>query len=529
LGRALSQARQLRWRRHEAAIAIGLAALVMVLASGLPLVQLAFQLGAVGAEGLRILGTARPWRLLGQSLALAGAVTAASLAAGVPLGILVARTDLAGRRLVWALHAFPFALPPFLLALGWFQALGRQGFMGGETTAGLLFGWAGAIWVLAFAFAPVVTSLVAVGLMGVDVAQEEAARVVARPSRVLVRILLPAVAPAIVLGALLAFVLTVSELGVPTFLRVDVFPAAVFARLGGVDYAPGEAFGLVLPLIPLVAVLVLVERRFVGPRSFAVLGLRGGSRTPLPLGRWRWPLSVAAWAVALTGLLPIGALALRAARGTSMSVILGWARAAPFNGLLVSAAAATIVTVMALVAGQALARGHRSGKALDTLSVLAFIMPAAVLGVGLISVWNRPLTAGLYSSVAIIVVGFIARYAAVGLRTCAVALRQVSPTLEEAAATTGARYGRRLLRIVVPTARRGIGFAWLATFVFCLRDLETAILYYPPGREPLTVRIFTLEANGPEPVVAGLACLHVLVTAAVMGAGTWFLKRGSPA
>jgi iron(III) transport system permease protein len=84
------------------------------------------------------------------------------------------------------------------------------------------------------------------------------------------------------------------------------------------------------------------------------------------------------------------------------------------------------------------------------------------------------------------------------------------------------------VRILIPSAGRGLGLAWLATFVFCLRDLETAVLYYPPGREPLTVRIFTLEANGPEPIVAGLACLHVVITGLVVVTGAWLLRRGSP-
>jgi iron(III) transport system permease protein len=518
-----------RWRRHEASIALGVAGLAIVVSSGLPLIQLAAELLSVGLDGIRILATSRPWQLLGNSLALGAAVTALSLALGIPLGVLLARTDLPGRRLIWALHAFPFALPPFLLGLGWFHAFGRQGFLGGETSARLLFGWPGAIWVLAFAFTPIVSSLVAVALLGVDASQEEAARLVARPLRVLTRILLPAVAPAVLLAALLVFVLTISELGVPMFLRVDVFPAAVFARLGGVDYAPGEAFGLVLPLLPLVLALALLERRFVGRRSFAVLGLRGGSRIPLSLGRWRPALTAAAWAVALLGLMPLAALALRAARAGSMAAVMGWAREAPLNSLLLAAAGATVVTLVAIVGGHALARGQRSAAALDGLQVLAFVTPAAVLGVGLVALWNRPLTGAVYDSMAIIVVGFVARYGAVGMRACAIAFSQVPVTLEEAAAVTGARYLRRMVRILAPAARRGVAFAWLATFVFCLRDLETAVLYYPPGKEPLTVRIFTLEANGPEPIVAGLACLHVLMTGVVVGAGAYLLKRGSPA
>jgi iron(III) transport system permease protein len=363
--------------------------------------------------------------------------------------------------------------------------------------------------------------------MAVDSSQEEAARVVAPLWRVVTGILLPAVKPAVVLGALLVFVLTISELGVPMFLRVDVFPAAVFARLGGVDYAPGEAFGLVLPLLPLVLALALIERRFVGRQAFAVLGLWGGSRTPLPLGRWRSILSVAAWLVALAGVCPILALAWRAARGASMSTVLDWARAAPVNSLVVSAVAASVVVLTGAIAGHALARGHPVGRALDAVSALAFITPAAVLGVGLIGLWNRPWTGGVYGSLGILVIGLVARYGVVGTRACAVAFSQVPSTLEDAASAVGAGYARRMWRIVIPSARRGVGFAWLATFIFCLRDLETSVLYYPPGREPLTVRIFTLEANGPEPIVAGLACLQVVITAVVMLTGTRLLGPGS--
>jgi ABC-type Fe3+ transport system permease subunit len=104
------------------------------------------------------------------------------------------------------------ALPPFLLALGWFGVFGRQGLLGSEATSALLFGSAGVAAILSLAFTPVVTSLVAVALLGVDPAQEEAARIMARPLRVVTRILLPAVRPALVLAAILVFTLTLSEL-----------------------------------------------------------------------------------------------------------------------------------------------------------------------------------------------------------------------------------------------------------------------------------------------------------------------------
>ena len=162
---------------------------------------------------------------------------------------------------------------------------------------------------------------------------------------------------------------------------------------------------------------------------------------------------------------------------------------------------------------------------LDLVGILAFMVPAVLLGAGLIALWNRPGTQFIYGGVGIIIIGYIARYGIIGIRTMAVAVAQAPLSLEQAASTFGAGYARRLVSIVLPLHRRGLGAAWLLALVFCMRDLETAVLYYPPGWEPLTVRIFTLEANGPEAVIAGLSILHVAITACVLAAGTWLLTR----
>lgn len=495
---------------------LALAGAVLVVAALFPFLSLFAELPATAWTAMAVLGTARPWVLLLRSIVLAAVVTAASLAAGIPLGLVIARTDLPFRRVIWALHLFPFFLPPFVLALGWFHLLGKTGLVGSETTSRLLFSGAGAIWVLWLTFTPVCTSLVALGLMGVDASLEEAARLVASPARVAMRILIPAARPAIVLAALLVFALAISELAVPMFLRVPVFPAAVFSRLGGIDYAPGEAFALALPLLPLAFLLLAVERRFVGPRVFAVGGLRGMAREPIPLSAWRRIVMLAAWLLVLVTLAPLLLLLLRAARGGGLTQLPRWLGSAPWNSLLSGAIAATVIAALGFILGHATARRIRGATSLDALSMLAFITPAPVLGVGLIAVWNRGWTQAVYGSLAILVVGFVARYAVVALRTVSSVTLQIPRHLEEAAATAGAGAWRRLGGIVLPLSARGVFAGWLLAFLFCVRDLETAVLFYPAGREPLTVRLFTLEANGPPAVVAGLAVAQVGLTAALL-------------
>jgi len=506
-------------------LVLSAAGAVVLLTSVLPLARLLTEIPGAGAAALSVLSAFRPWLLLIRSLMLAAAVTACAIAIGVPLGLLIARTDLPGRRALWMVHAFPMFLPPFLLALGWFQLFGREGFLGGEVTARLLFSEVGLVAVLALTFSPVVTSMMALALLGMDASLEEAARVAARPWRVATRILLPAARPALALAAIVVFALSVSELGVPMFLRVDVFPAAVFARLGGIRYAPGEAFALVMPLMPVAIGLLFLERRLVGAGSFAVAGLRGMSRAPIPLGHWHPALAAVSWSIAVAGALPLGALALRGARGRGFGQLPQWIGLAPWTSLGTAVVAATVIVAVGLVLGHGVARRLRGASMLDALAVLAFVTPASVLGVGLIAVWNHPAMGGLYASVAILIVGYIARYAVVGIRAVASVVLQSPVHLEEAAAAAGARFWRRLTRIILPVNLRGVAAGLLLAMVFCLRDFETAVLYYPPGREPLPVRIFTLEANGPPPVVAALALSHVVLTAFVVAGGSLLVLR----
>jgi iron(III) transport system permease protein len=457
--------------------------------------------------------------LLARSLALAAAVALLATALGLSLSLLLTRSDLPGRGVLIWLHGFPLFLPPLLLALGWFHLLGREGLLGSAASSRLLFSPVGVVGVLVLAFSPVATFLCTLALRGVDPALVEAARL-GRGG--VLRVVLPAIRPAALVAAIVIFSLALSELGVPNFLRVAVYPAAVFAWLGGVDFRPGEAALLAAPLLLVALLLVYLERRALRGRSFAVLGLRQHQRVALaPPGQGQLPTTLAALLAAAAALAPLAALLHVAVARGGLGELLTWIDDSLWVSLTTAAAGATTVTAVAVVLGHGLCRRRHEAVVMDTLSVAAFLVPAAVLGVGLIAIWTPT---PLYGGLGIIVVGYVARYATVGIRAVAAAMAQSNPNLEQAAAAFGGSYLRRMTRIVVPLHRRGVGGAWLMTFVFCLRDLETAVLYYPPGGETLTVRIFTLEANGPPGVIAGLCLVQVALTAVAALGGAALLR-----
>ena len=498
-------------------ILLGGSGAILITACLLPLIWPLIGLVGAGGEAasLSLLADPALWRLLARTVAVTGSVLALALAVGLPMAFLVARSDVAGRGLALVVHAFPALLPPLLPALGWFHLLGRQGLIGNETSAAFLFSEAGVVLTLGLALAPIVTALTALALWNADPTQEEAARITASPLRVATHILLPSARPGIVLAGIVIAALALSEVGVPTFLRTRTYASAVFARLGGVDFAPMEALVLTLPVLALTGVLLGAARWATGGRSFATFGLRSFRQPPMALGSWRTPASLFCWAVALLSVAPIAALAWRAGR-EGFAAVPVWIGDGMSNSLRPAALAACVIALIALPLGHGLARGSRGAAVLDMTALVAFVAPPALLGVGLVALWNRPETDWLYGSWLIIALGYVGRYAVIGVRAFAASCAQLPPTIEDAARVFGTGYGARLVRIVIPLQARAFMGGWLLVLLFCLRDLETAALFYPPGKEPLAIRIFTLEANGPEAVVAALACVQAALSAAAL-------------
>ncbi|MEQ8281098.1 MAG: ABC transporter permease subunit [Deltaproteobacteria bacterium] len=513
-------------RKQEEAALFGLGAAALMVCCAFPLVVLGAELWSEDALAqLRTtLGASRPWSLLAKTTGLGLATTASALTLGVPLGVLLGRMDVAGRKAALWLHLFPVFLPPFLLALGWFQLFGTEGPLGSTWTSSTLFGEAGVVVTLTLALSPIVSALTVLGLHGINPSLEEAAQVVSSPWRTVTRILLPLCWPSIALGALIVFALSVSEVGVPMFLGVRTYSAAVFTRIGGIQYAPGEAVALILPLFAIGLVLVAIDRWVIRTRSFASLGVRSDETTVLPLGRARTIASALVWICIVAPLVPLGALAARAGpHGISEAVT--WIRGSLSTSLLSSLLSSGVIVVIGVLVGHALARDRPLARTFDALALLTFMMPASVLGVGLIATWNHPRTQVVYTTMAILVLGLAARYAVIGTRALASVFARSPLHFEEAAQIFGSAYAQRLWRISLPMQARGVVGVWLIVLVFCLRDLDTVVVFYPPGLEPLVVRTFTLEANGPEQVVTGLSVLQVLLTAVLLAGGGLLLRR----
>ena len=139
-------------------------------------------------------------------------------------------------------------------------------------------------------------------------------------------------------------------------------------------------------------------------------------------------------------------------------------------------------------------------------------MPAAVVGLGLIVLWNRGGPAGdVYASPVVVALGWLARFLPVTVMLTVAALARVPVELEQAAALAGRGPLGRFIAVVLPAAAPGLAAAWLATYVLCATEYAATLLVAPPGAPLLAPSVVNLIRRGQDPEIAACQVLLLAV------------------
>ncbi|MBI4377470.1 MAG: iron ABC transporter permease [Nitrospinae bacterium] len=466
----------------------------------------------------------RQWLLLLNSLILSISTAIITVLLGIPLGTIFAKTDLPLKKPLSILFIIPLIIPPYILSIAWFYCLGRDGYIArifgksiGNLTSSFLFGFSGTLFVMVSTLLPVVMVLTMTYLRMINPRLEEAAKLSARWSFVLRRISIPIIKPGIFLAGLIVFILSIGEFGVPSSLRFDVFPVESFIQFSAF-YNFNAATAAAIPIGLITLIVLIVERLFLREKTFQ-FKLTKEPIMIIPLGKAKFfffaIISLLAFIIVI---VPIGVLLLKSFSPWAYNEAFTQSRDSIMRSLLYASMGATSLVIFGFLLGYLLERkALRFSYAADSIAIFLFALPGTVIGIGLISLWNTQATNIIYASSAIILLGYIAKYTALGERIMAVSLSHIPCSMEESAQIVGAGWFRRLFFILIPLSKRGLISAWLVGFIFCLKDLDITMMVYPPAHDTLPVRIFTLMANSPERVIASLCIIMVIITLLPLG------------
>ena len=474
--------------------------------------------------------------LMGRSLLLSVIVTFLAIGAGVPLGVLLGKTDLPLRLTLAAIFTIPLLLPPYVVAVAWFAVLGSGGWAAriltpatSDLVSSAFFGLHGSAGVLFTAFMPIVMLLTIAYVGVVNPRLEDAGRLASRWPNVLWRITLPLIAPAILFAGVLVFLLSLGEVGVPTYLRYPVYPMETLTQFAAF-YDFGAATVAATPMLLVTLAILGLEYRYLHDRFLELTAGTLRETTRIPLGRWRLPLLgiVSVWAL-ITVVVPLAALFIQSAAAGAFAEAFARASDSVVRSIVFAAVGATALTLLGFLCGYLIHdRTLPFWRGVDALALFLFALPGTVIGIGLVSLWNTPLTNAIYATPAIIVLGYLAQYSVLPMRMTAAMLERFPPSLERAAQLAGASWFMTLRRIVAPLAQRGLIASWIVAYIFCLRDLGISMVVYPPGSDTLPVRIMTLMANGAPGLIAALCAILIAATLLPLGSFAlwqWYTAR----
>lgn len=498
--------------------------------------------GGLAAALGRALGSASTARALTFSLSQALASAFLALLVGLPGAWLVARHDFPGRRLLKALSAIPFCVPPILVVLAFVLYYGRSGLLNRGLMAVLgltdppltfLYSFWGLVLVHGFYNFPIVLQGVAAVWEGLPRDREEAARTLgAGPIRAFLRGTLPSLLPAILQAATLVFlfcffsfvvVLVFGPLG-GTTLEVEIYRAA---RL---DADPGAAAALALVETG-VALIIVLLLSFLAPLVQPGLRKAGaGQGRTRPRGRARLALGAYAGLLLVFFAAPLLALVVQAfmvhgGRAGSYSLglgnfswLLGEGGGGPLGGsLLDSLSTALPAAGLSLFLGTFLAfllKGRKAARLGEAVLSLPLAVSGVVTALGwalLLPEGDRP---GLILVLALSALPFTQR-------SVSGALAALDRTPGLAARTLGAGPLQVALGIELRGILPAILQAGAFAFSIAVGDANAALVMGLDGYVPLPLLIYRLVGayRFPEACAAGL--ILAALTGLVFFAKDW--------
>ena len=536
-----------RWRLRPEHPILAAAVLVIAYLALVPLVYMFwrtfFQDGAPTLEFFReAYGTYGLGAMLRNSLWFAAGSTLVAVSAGTVLAYLVVRTDLPAKPLVFSAALVPLVIPGVLYSIAWiWLASPRSGAINsvlapvfGPGTLDV-FSLGGMIAVEGLHLAPLVFLLMAAAFRSLDPALEESARMsgagIAATFR---KVTLPLVWPALSASILIISIRALEAFEVPALIGLPdgtwVFTSRIWRSLS--QYPPdfGEAGAYSFTLLGLTGIGVLLHLRFSRrARSYQTVTAKGFRPSRVPLGRWRWPLTVlVAVYLVIAAVLPMlillyvstqrfyttpsidGLSSMTLDQYTSTLRSEQTLRAFK-NSLILGVGSATAVMLCMAIAAWVVVRTRARGRWLiDALAFLPIAIPGLVLGVALLFVYLR-IPVPIYGTLWILFLAYFTRYMPYGMRTASISMVQIARELEESAQASGAGWWQTFRRVIAPLLVPGLLAGWIYILVVSLRELSSSILLYSPGNEVLAITIFEQYENGRFPELAALGVLMVAV------------------
>jgi iron(III) transport system permease protein len=494
-----------------------------------------------------------------NALIACGGGTALAVFIGLFFSWIVVRTNTPFRGFIAGASMIPLFVPPLVAGVAWSIL--------GSPKTGLLnivlkwmgidfrfdfYSMTGLILVFGFYYAPYVYMFTASALRNMDPSLEEAAEVSgASAFTTLFTVTFPLIAPAILAGTLLSFVVMLGIYGVPAAVgapaNISVLTTYIFKLTAWSPPLYNTAAAVAILLMMVTAILVWAQQKILTGKSFATVAGKAFRPRSLNLGPWRWfTFGLALVYLFIVVILPTIALTIAAFRRflffkdfdavfdskayglmhfnavfeNPLTMLSIW------NTLKVGVITAVLGGILAFAIGYTVTRTNvRGRRAIDLVSTIPIAIPGLVIGVAYLWAWIG-LPGGLYGTIWILALAFVARFIPDTVKSLSTSFMQIHKELEEAAWISGRGMLSTIATIVLPLARPGVVASMTLIFVLAVRELGSSLFLYTSDSTVMAVLLLDYYEGGNTGKTAAFSLVQTVILGVLLGITHW-LSRGS--
>ena len=461
------------------------------------------------------------------------AATIASVVVGVVLGYFMSVFKVRGAKLLRMCIVMATMSAPFVGAYAWIMLLGRNGvitnFLSGlfGITMPDIYGFNGIMLVFVTQLFPLVFLYVQGAMSKMDASLMEASENLGCTGfKRFFTVVLPLISPTVLAGALLVFVRAMSDFGTPMLIGEGyrTFTVILYNEFVG-EVSQNKGFASAIAIIAiLITMVVYFSQNFVAKKqAFSMNALHRIEKKQLH-GFSNFIVHFITYVVVGISILPQLYVVYTSFLKTSGQIYVAGYSLQSYqdmfsrlgrsiqNTIVIPAVSLLIVVFLAvLIAYVAVRRRNVLSGAVDVISMIPYVIPGTVIGIAMISAFNRePLV--LTGGMLIMVVALVVRRLPYTIRSSVAILQQIPLYVEEAALSLGSSKPKAFFTVTLPMMSSGVLSGAILSWVTLISELSTAILLYTGKTQTLTVAIYTQIVRGNYGIASAMATVLTVMT-----------------
>nr|WP_314257442.1 iron ABC transporter permease [uncultured Devosia sp.] len=469
-----------------------------------------------------------------NSLVVTVCVTVLAFVIAFPLAYFMTMFRIPGNRAIQVLILASMMSPPFIGAYSWILLLGNNGLitrwfkeLGLDVPS--IYGFTGIVLVLTLQLVPLIFTYLMGAWRTIDVSLLEAAESMGMTGwRRALKVITPLLLPTVLGGSLLVFVRAFADFGTPMLIGQGfrTIPVLIYSSfVGEVSVDRSFAAAVAVIVIAVTLAVFLAQKFIVDRRTFSMTAMR--AIEPTRLAGWKgWAVYAYVYGFLVLALAPLLVVVVSSFRNTLYGQFVAGFSFKNYvtaqrdiiryvtNTFSIGVTALVLLVIVAVLVSYLTVRrkGALTG-ALDTMTMVPYVVPGLIIGIALITAFSQPPLV-LTGTFAVMVLALAIRRLPYSVRSTTALMYQFSPSIEEAAISLGASKFRTLVQVIVPALAPGIVSGAVLSWVTIITELSTTLFLYNTSTQTLSLGIYAQVIRGQLGTAAALSTILLVLTMA---------------